>query len=102
MLPVSPASRATIPLNQRGEVWFDDGNIILRAETTLFRVYKGILAEQCLVFRNMLNLPPPDADVNMAHGEWNRDEVYDGCPVVVLHDRTRELMHFLKALHTFE
>lgn len=36
------------------DVWFDDGNVILQAESTLFKVYRGILAQNSSVFHDMV------------------------------------------------
>ncbi|EAU85722.2 hypothetical protein CC1G_12438 [Coprinopsis cinerea okayama7 len=37
--------------------WYKDGNLILQAENTQFRVHKSILAAQSPVFRDMFSLP---------------------------------------------
>lgn len=36
------------------DVWFDDGNVILQAESTLFKVYRGILVQNSTVFHDMV------------------------------------------------
>ena len=51
-------------------LWFEDGNIIFRAENTLFKVHRGILRRQSEVFDDLLTLPQP-IDV----------ETVDGCHV---------------------
>ncbi|KAJ7167231.1 hypothetical protein C8R43DRAFT_984555 [Mycena crocata] len=43
------------------DVWFDDGTVILQAEQTLFRVYRGVLAAQSTIFRDMFSISQPDA-----------------------------------------
>ena len=80
--------RATIPPNQRGEPWFEDGNIILLTEdadadtTVAFKVHRGVLARHSEVFQSMFELPSPTAtDV----------EVADDCQVVRMHDPPTEL-----------
>ncbi|TFK22943.1 hypothetical protein FA15DRAFT_747138 [Coprinopsis marcescibilis] len=63
------------PSTKRCEsVWYEDGNIILQAEKTQFRVHKSILAAHSEVLRDMFSLPQPvEQDV--------------ACPVVLLeHD----------------
>ena len=72
---------------QRSTPWFPDGNIVLEAEQSQFRVYRGILAVNSEVFRDMFNLA-------QAGGE----EV-DGCPIVQLSDKAEDLRHVLDALH---
>lgn len=37
--------------------WFKDGNVVLQAADTQFRVYKGILAAQSDVFETMFSIP---------------------------------------------
>ncbi|KAF7326808.1 hypothetical protein MSAN_02496200 [Mycena sanguinolenta] len=69
------------------ELWFDDGNIILQAGNSQFRVYRGILAARSTVFQDMLSLPqPPDS------------ELVDGCPTVRLPDSERDVTVFLRAI----
>lgn len=71
------------------ELWFDDGSIIIRAENTLFKVYKGTLMQQSELFHDLLTLPQPtDA------------ETIDGCHVVWLEGMSaREVRLFLLCLH---
>ncbi|KAI5121414.1 hypothetical protein M0805_003186 [Coniferiporia weirii] len=45
---------------ERGEPWFDDGNLILQADDNVrFKVHRGVLARQSEVFKDMLALPQP-------------------------------------------
>ncbi|KAJ7753391.1 hypothetical protein DFH07DRAFT_824300 [Mycena maculata] len=68
-------------------LWFEDGNLIIHAGNTQFRVYRGVLAARSPVFQDMLSFPqPPDS------------ELVEGCPVVRLHDNTHEVTDFLKAI----
>ncbi|KAJ7456058.1 hypothetical protein FB451DRAFT_1048603 [Mycena latifolia] len=75
-------------LLQRAEgLYFEDCGLIIRAETTLFRISRDFLAARSLVFEGMLSLPPP------------RDaEKMDGCPFVHLPDSAEDITAFLKAL----
>ncbi|KAJ7692828.1 hypothetical protein B0H17DRAFT_1132807 [Mycena rosella] len=75
------------PLQRVPELWFEDDNLILRAETTLFRVSKGVLAARSSVFRDMLSFPQTDSE-----------EHIDGCPVVRLHDTAADVTYFLRAI----
>ncbi|KAJ7735564.1 hypothetical protein DFH07DRAFT_753823 [Mycena maculata] len=74
-----PASLVRSP-----DVWFE----VLQAETTLFRVYRGVLAAQSPIFRDTFAIPQPPTQ-----------ETYEGCPLVVLHDSASDLRHFLTATH---
>ncbi|KAJ7435940.1 hypothetical protein FB451DRAFT_1571260 [Mycena latifolia] len=73
---------------QRGqELWFEDGNLVLQAGNSQFRVYRGILAARSPVFQDMLSFPqPPDS------------ELVDGCPLVCLPDAENEVAEFLSAI----
>lgn len=68
-------------------VWFDDGNVILRAQNTVFRVFKGILSRESLFFRGMFSLPQP--------AETTETYADTGCPVVEVHDEAAEMELFL-------
>ncbi|KAJ7184642.1 hypothetical protein C8R46DRAFT_938626 [Mycena filopes] len=69
------------------ELWFEDGNIILQAGNTQYRVFRGILAARSPVFQDMLSFPQPPAS-----------ELVEGCPLVHLHDSATEVTVFLRAL----
>ncbi|KAJ7932802.1 hypothetical protein B0H13DRAFT_2307459 [Mycena leptocephala] len=69
------------------ELWFEDGNIVIQAGNSLYRVFRGILATHSSVFKDMLSFPqPPDS------------ELVEGCPLVRLPDSDKEVTPFLKAL----
>jgi len=69
-------------------LWFEDGNLILKAENSLFRIYTGLLAARSSVFKDMLAFPPP------AEG----NEMLDGCPIVTVYDNAKDMVFFLKAI----
>lgn len=74
------------------ELYFPDGNIILEAGTTHFRVSRGILAARSPVFKEVLSLPQPK--------ERGEDGKVDGCDVVHLFgDDPQEVTYFLKAIY---
>ncbi|KAJ6548101.1 hypothetical protein DFH09DRAFT_1366966 [Mycena vulgaris] len=75
------------PVVRVQELWFDDGNLIIQAGSSLFRVYRGVLAARSSVFQDMLSFPqPPESDL------------VEGCPLVRLHDSSAEVTVFLKAI----
>jgi hypothetical protein len=79
----------TLGLLRSDDLWFNDGNIVLRAENTVYRVHIGMLAGNSSVFRTMLALPQPAG---------NDAETYDGCPLVLMPDSAYDMDQFLKAL----
>ncbi|KAJ6449170.1 hypothetical protein DFH09DRAFT_1386122 [Mycena vulgaris] len=69
------------------DLWFADGNLVIQARNSQFRVYRGILAARSPVFQDMLSFPqPPDS------------ELVEGCPLVHLPDAEMEVTDFLKAI----
>lgn len=79
-----------VAIEARSKIWFTDGNIILEAEGTQFRVHRGVLANQSSVFGNMFDVPaPPD------------EPTVDGCPVVQISDSARDVEHLLNVLYNW-
>ncbi|KAJ6519034.1 hypothetical protein C8R45DRAFT_950061 [Mycena sanguinolenta] len=73
----------------RSKMWIDDGNVVLVASQTQFRVHLSVLARNSSAFRDMQGLPqPPD------------EPTIDGCPVVVLPDDPQDIEHLLNVLYT--
>ena len=72
---------------RHADFWLDDGNLILLAGDTAFRVYKGLLTKNSAVFADMF-----------ATGSADATETFDGCPVVRLPDHPVDLGDFLQYL----
>lgn len=78
-------------LRHSSDVWFDDGNIVLVAEQTAFKVYRGVLQMHSPFFRDMLDLPQPK--------ETSSSEKYEECPIVTIpEDSAKDIALFLKAI----
>ena len=75
------------------DLWFSDGSVVLKAESTIFKVHISQLARRSLFFRDLFSLPQP---VNDAIG---LDGTFDGCPLLVLYDSAEDLSNLLKALY---
>ncbi|KAI1795316.1 hypothetical protein LXA43DRAFT_1080214 [Ganoderma leucocontextum] len=82
-----PVSQTMSNLTRHSEFWFDDGNIVLVAQHTGFRIYRRLLAAQSTVFADMFTSSSAGAD-----------EAFDGCPVVHLTDSHHDLTHLLRVL----
>ncbi|KZP32777.1 hypothetical protein FIBSPDRAFT_721844, partial [Athelia psychrophila] len=67
--------------------WFEDGNIVLETERVQFKVYKGILAANSAIFRDMF-----------ANAQAQEGELVEGCPVVHFMDKPQDLEYVLEAL----
>ncbi|KAJ7292221.1 hypothetical protein C8J57DRAFT_1274861 [Mycena rebaudengoi] len=74
--PISPV---------RSDIWFDDGSIVLQAETTQFRIYKGTLSSHSTVLKDLI--------ANMKENKG-----VDGCPLLHLDDKAADVGIILRAL----
>ncbi|KAI5896306.1 uncharacterized protein SCHCODRAFT_01212072 [Schizophyllum commune H4-8] len=77
------------PISRSKKIWFDDGNLIVQAEQTQFRVHKGVLAKHSIFFRDLKDVPQPDTT----------DALVDGCPVVVLQDEAEAVEYMLVVIY---
>jgi len=80
------------------DLWFEDGNIIIRAVLSddraahiAYKVHKSILITHSNVFRDLFDGPQGAFDV--------ASDRYDGLPVIQLPDPPSEVNNFLKALY---
>jgi hypothetical protein len=81
---------ATVLAQPSNEVWFSDGNVVLRAQDTLFKTFMGHLRGVSPVFRAML------ADTAKIH---DREDKHDGLPLIFLRDHAFDVGVMLKYLH---
>ncbi|PPQ74640.1 hypothetical protein CVT24_004234 [Panaeolus cyanescens] len=89
--PEHPGQPTDGPYN-RGAIWMDDGNIIIQAGQTQFKVYKYMLLRCSSVFQSIFSLPQPQ------NGTLDPESV-DGCPVVVVHDSPEDIEIILSAIY---
>ncbi|KAJ7661176.1 hypothetical protein B0H17DRAFT_953746, partial [Mycena rosella] len=90
----SPVVKDLDKLHRVEELWFEDDNLIIRAEDSLFRVSRGVLAARSPVFRAMLfGMPQPNPG--------NAVTMY-GCPMIQLPHRAADVEYFLKAIFDSE
>lgn len=72
----------------KSSFWFSDGNTVIVAGRTAFKVHRGQLERHSEVFSDLFSLPQP-AD----------QELIDGVPCVTLHDEPDDVLHLLRALY---
>ncbi|KAF7316046.1 BTB domain-containing protein [Mycena indigotica] len=76
------------PVITRSTTWMSDGDVILQAESTQFRINKDVLRRHSPVFESMFSLPLP------------KDEpTIEGCPVVCVEDSAQDWELFLETLY---
>ncbi|KAJ7097163.1 hypothetical protein B0H15DRAFT_879773 [Mycena belliarum] len=80
-------STANVNPTRVEELWFADGNVVIQAGNSLFRVTKGILAARSSTFCDLFALPQS--------GDF---ETVDGCPFVRLPDSAEDATAFLRAV----
>ncbi|TDL16697.1 hypothetical protein BD410DRAFT_795097 [Rickenella mellea] len=77
-----------IPITDRKRhprLWFDDGNIILATNLSLFRVHRGLLSMNSPVFADMLSMPQPG----------RLEDTVEDLPVVEINDDDTDFTHLL-------
>jgi hypothetical protein len=78
------------------DLWFDDGNVVIRTilghrAYITYKVHKSILVLHSNVFRDLFDGPQAAFDV--------ASDKYDGLPMIQLPDSPSEVNDFLKALY---
>lgn len=87
-----PDSSSRTP-QPHAELCFHDGNIVLLAENTYFRVHKSVLSRHSSVFDDMLSVPQPSPAAGTDDG------LIEGCSVVSLSDKAIDLAVILSVLY---
>ena len=88
------AVEVTTPRTRDSELWFDDGTIVIVAQSVEFRVYKGQLARRFDVFKDLDTFP--QSTVNFEHGSGFP------CPVLHVTDSARDWRNLLRMLFCFD
>ncbi|TFK39072.1 hypothetical protein BDQ12DRAFT_630250, partial [Crucibulum laeve] len=76
----------------KSSIWFEDGNVVLFATDTYFRVHRGMLSRHSSVLRNRFIIDsrrPYDG------------ELVEGCPVVGLGESAQDVQFILSALYDY-
>lgn len=91
-LPLAPTNHSESkpvsgPITRSQDFWFEDGSMIIQAESMQFRVYRGLLERHSTIFNDMFQVPQPA-----------EESMVDGCPVVVVSDRAKDWENLLSLL----
>lgn len=89
---------ATSKLEPHEMLWHEDGNIVLATDAYLYRVHRGILANQSTVFKDMFQLPDIGEGEAKGVGE-SVVENWNGVPLVKMDDKDEDVYNFLMALY---
>ncbi|KAK7025089.1 BTB domain-containing protein [Favolaschia claudopus] len=73
----------------RSNTWRSDGNVVLQAGNTQYRVHWSVLSLHSPVFHDMQGLPQPP-----------EQPIIEGCPVIELLDDPQDVEYLLEALYT--
>lgn len=73
----------------RSNVWLEDGNVVLQAEKTLFKIHRGFLSRISPIFADVFTMAQPDDEPTV-----------EGCPVMQLPgDLAVDMQHALAILY---
>lgn len=103
-LPPSPLM-ATCPrsganaVEKHPDLWFRDGSVVLQADRTVFLVHQSQLARHSLIFRDMFSLPQPSAPRSRDDKAARGSPMYEGHPLVIMHDTAEDVANLLTALY---
>ncbi|KZP11128.1 hypothetical protein FIBSPDRAFT_192023 [Athelia psychrophila] len=85
----APGPPIPVQTTTRSDIWLEDGNVVIQAETTQFKVLRSILAAHSSVFKDMFSIPQPPAEAG---------GTVEGCPVVHVSDSAVDVAIVLRAL----
>ncbi len=78
-------------LTRDQDLWFEDGSVVMIAQTTAFRVHKSVLSRHSCTFSELFSIPQP-ADPESV-------DLIDGCPMVRVTDSAHDFQHILHILY---
>ncbi|KAH8120236.1 hypothetical protein DFH11DRAFT_43573 [Phellopilus nigrolimitatus] len=80
-------------------LWFDDGNVIVVAENTAFRVHKGVLSQHSVVFEEMFATDSLQPSGSLSNVSQTHAELHDVPVVALQQDSAFDMSCFLRALY---
>ena len=85
-------------LERHSDLWFEDGSVVCRAETTLFRVHISQLSRHSICFRDMFALATASAS-SASNEDGSEVDVLDNCPVIFLYDKADDVASLFTAIY---
>ena len=85
------AENSAQSLVRHPSLWFEDGNIIIQAERTLFKVFKSVLSRESHFFKDMFSLPQPTT----------LSDIYESCPLLRVHESADDFSVLLRAVFDY-
>ena len=76
------------PSITRSELWLADGNLVIQAESTQFRVHRSFLSMHSNILKDCFGIPQPE-----------EQETVEGCPVVHMSDSATDIECVLSLLY---
>ncbi|KAF8957728.1 hypothetical protein BDZ97DRAFT_1737158 [Flammula alnicola] len=71
-----------------GDIWFEDGNIILQADNIQFRVHRSVLSNHSNFFKDLFMVPQPE-----------RELMTDNCSLVKMPDAAQDWQNLLAIVY---
>ncbi|KAM5544851.1 hypothetical protein V8D89_001749 [Ganoderma adspersum] len=87
-------------ITRDSDVWYEDGNIVVIAQTTAFRFHKSVVSHHSSVFRDLFSVPQPSPPAVAGESEPGaRAETFDGCAAVRVSDTSYDFRELLRAIY---
>ncbi|KAM5535545.1 hypothetical protein V8D89_010789 [Ganoderma adspersum] len=80
-----------VDLRQDQDFWFEDGSVVVIAQTTAFRVHRSVLSRHSDTFSGLFSIPQPASPESL--------ELIDGCPVVRVANSAHDFLCLFRALY---
>ena len=86
-------------ITRDSDVWYEDGNIVVIAQTTAFRFHKSVVSHHSPVFRDLFSVPQPSPTPTEGEEAVASAETFDGCAAVRVSDTSYDFRELLRAIY---
>lgn len=99
--PTTPVTGSlNLKCEKHSDLWFLDGSVILKAQSTLFRVHMSQLSRHSLFFKDLFSLPQPPSCLTDHDPSLNAiKDAHEGIPLIPLQDDADDVANLLTALY---